>query len=251
MRLDGRVYGEKVDIDYGQTLDFFENRGGDKELASKYNYVLFQDDAPEIAVERDRQEKEKICRLLGWDKSERVLDIGCGIGRWGEAVLEKGLQYVGIDYSRKLLGIAEENLAAFGGSKMLLHGSFQEFREVLSREGIPGGFQKVFINGVMMYINDTDLEKGIKDVVSVCGEKCEVYLKESMAGEGRLTLNEFYSDSLSQEYTAIYRGIAEYRGLVERHFVSNGFKVQEEGSLFGEALRNRKETLDYYFILTR
>ena len=58
--MPGRVYGKKVDIDYGDTLDFFENRGDGKELGSKYNYVLFQDDTPEIAVERDRQEKEKI-----------------------------------------------------------------------------------------------------------------------------------------------------------------------------------------------
>ena len=52
--MPGRVYGKKIDIDYGDTLDFFENRGDGKELGSKYNYVLFQDDTPEIAVERDR-----------------------------------------------------------------------------------------------------------------------------------------------------------------------------------------------------
>lgn len=87
--MPGRVYGKKVDIDYGDTLDFFENRGDGKELGSKYNYVLFQDDTPEIAVERDRQEKEKICSVLDWGSGGTVLDIGCGIGRWGEAVLEK------------------------------------------------------------------------------------------------------------------------------------------------------------------
>lgn len=251
MKLDNRVYGEKVNIDYGRTLEFFENRGGDKKLESKYNYVLFQDDAPEIAVKRDKQEKEKICGLLNWDKSDRVLDIGCGIGRWGEIVLDKGLRYIGIDYSRKLLDIAEESLESFGDNKILLHGSFQKFCEVLSREGITGKFQKVFINGVMMYINDTDLENGIQDVLTVCSEKCEVYLKESMAMKERLTLNEFYSDSLSQEYTAIYRSIAEYRELVEKYFIGNGFEIKEEGSLFGEELRNRKETLDYYIVLKR
>ena len=86
----GRVYGDKVEIDYGSTLGFFESRGDGKELGTKYNYVLFQDDTPEIAIERDRQEKEKICSALNWEGGGTVLDIGCGIGRWGEAVLKKG-----------------------------------------------------------------------------------------------------------------------------------------------------------------
>ena len=249
--MPGRVYGEKVDIDYGSTLDFFENRGDGKEFGSKYNYVLFQDDAPEIAVERDRQEKEKICSVLDWEGGGTVLDIGCGIGRWGEAVLEKGWKYTGIDYSSKLLGVAEENLKGYGSMKTLLHGRFQEFKETLLKEGIEGKFQKIFINGVMMYINDADLEKGLVDVLEACGDKCQVYLKESMASCERLTLDRFHSGSLSQDYTAIYRGITEYKGLVGRHFVQNGFAIKEEGALFEEGLRNRKETLDYYFILER
>ena len=216
MKLDSRIYGEKVEIDYGQTLDFFEKRGGEKALESKYNYVLFQDDTPEIAIRRDMQEKERISALLDWDSSDTVLDIGCGIGRWGEFVLDKGLRYIGIDYSRKLLGIAEENLESFGQKKILLHGSFQKFKDALLLEGITERVQKVFINGVMMYINDADLENGLNDVLSVCDTRCEIYLKESMSTGERLTLSEFYSDSLSQEYTAIYREIGEYRGLVEK-----------------------------------
>ena len=72
-----------------------------------------------------------------------------------------------------------------------------------------------------------------------------------MASDGRLTLDRFYSDSLSQDYTAIYRSTREYKGLVGRYFLDNGFVVKEEGELFEEGLRNRKETLDYYFILER
>lgn len=251
INMNDRIYGDKVEIDYGSTLDFFENRGDGKNLGSKYNYVLFQDDAPEVAVKRDSQEKKKICCTLDWDRRGKVLDIGCGIGRWGEAVLEKGWNYIGIDYSKKLLGIAEENLKPYGDRKTLLHGSFQEFKETLEKNGVDGKFQKIFINGVMMYINDADLENGVRNILEVCDTKCEVYLKESMASGERLTLDGFYSDSLSQDYTAIYRGIAEYRELVDSYFVKGGFTMKEEGELFQEELQNRKETLDYYFILKR
>lgn len=249
--MKNRIYGERVNIDYDNTLNFFEERGKDKELKSKYNYVLFQDDSPEIAIMRDKQEKEKICSKLNWNLNEEVLDIGCGIGRWGETILSKGLKYVGIDYSKKLLSIANNNLKKYKENKKLLHGSFQEFKKVLVENDIRYKFDKVFINGVMMYINDLDLTNGLKDVLSICSDNCEIYLKESTAINERLTLKEFYSDSLTQYYTAIYRSIDEYKHLVEEYFIKNNFKLIEEGNLFEESLKNRKETLDYYFILKR
>lgn len=249
--MDKRVYGDKVAIDYDSTLHFFEHRGDNKKLDTKYNYVLFQDDSPEIAIQRDRDEKEKIGNTLSWKDNQRILDIGCGIGRWGENILSRGLQYIGIDYSSKLLEIAKKNLAEYGEKAILLQGSFQEFYCTLESNKVEKDFDKVFVNGVMMYINDTDLNKGLQEIESVCKEHCELYFKESMATAERLTLKDFYSDSLTQEYTAIYRSIQEYRELFNTYFVKKGFAIKEEGSLYDESLQNRKETLDYYFILTR
>lgn len=245
-----RVYGEKISIDYNSTLDFFEHRGEGKALETKYNYVLFQDDCPEVAVQRDKKEKERIGKILSWNNGERVLDIGCGIGRWGETVLEKGLKYVGIDYSKKLLEIAARNLGNDEGCRLLL-GSFQEFKKVLDENAVKTPFDKIFVNGVMMYINDGDLEKGLQDILSVCGGDCEIYFKESMACEKRLTLKEFYSDSLTQKYTVIYRSIAEYKALIDKYFLGNGFSVIAEGALFEEELQNRKETLDYFLVIKK
>ncbi len=248
--MENRITGKSVDIDYKNTLDFFNNRGVDKKLEHKYNYVLFQDDNPELAVLRDQQEKDKIIELLSWEKGQTVLDIGCGVGRWGEAVLEKGLNYVGVDYSENLLEIAEENLKAYE-TKTLLHASFQEFPDALNNHHADQTFDKIFINGVMMYLNDTDLQKGLEDVYAACKDHCELYLKESMGVEKRLTLSDFYSDSLSQNYTAIYRSIAEYEQLIQSNFVEKGFQIVSKGPLFEEKLQNRKETMDYYLILKR
>lgn len=249
-KAENRISGRSVDIDYNNTLDFFNSRGVDKKLEHKYNYVLFQDDNPELAILRDKQEKEKIGALLEWTRDETVLDIGCGVGRWGEEILSKGLNYVGVDYSENLLKIAEDNLKAYS-NKTLLHASFQEFSQTLLQNKINIKFDKIFINGVMMYLNDTDLQKGLEDVLDSCAEHCELYLKESMGVEKRLTLSDFYSDSLSHNYTAIYRSIAEYKELFQANFIEHGFTVISEGALFEENLQNRKETLDYYFILKR
>lgn len=249
--MDKRIYGSRFDIDYDKTLSFFENRGSNKELRHKYNYVLFQDDAPELAVERDQYEKEKISSLLTWKSENVVLDIGCGIGRWGEEVLKRSLTYIGIDFSRGQLEIAGENLKPYGGKAVLIQDSFQNSKPSLLNNTQYKAVDKVFINGVMMYVNDNDLEKGLVDIYSICSSECEIYIKESMAIETRLTLNEFYSESLTQDYTVIYRSIEEYKKLLDKAFIKKGFRVVSEGYLFDEELRNRKETADYYIILKK
>lgn len=55
-----RIIGDKVAIDYEDVRRFFDERGANEGFQSKYNYVLFQDDHPDLAVERDAAEKTKI-----------------------------------------------------------------------------------------------------------------------------------------------------------------------------------------------
>ncbi len=244
-----RIVGEKADLDYGNIREFFEERGKNKELGNKYNYVLYQDDCPELAIKRDRQEKEKIAACLSFKQGQRVLDVGCGIGRWGEYLLERGLYYVGVDASRNMIEMAQKNLSAFV-DKRLLTGTFQQLRECLENNNERGLFDKIFVNGVFMYLNDRDYQKALADLYSLCAPKCEVYVKESMGIENRLTLDRIYSESLTQDYSAVYRSIEEYRESLTAAF-GKDFLLMREGRLYDEELENRKETVDYYFIWKR
>ncbi|MEH2931430.1 hypothetical protein VSQ48_16210 [Candidatus Ventrimonas sp. KK005] len=63
--MNKRVLNQKVDLNYDAVWKFFEDRGENDTLKHKYNYVLFQDDNPELAIKRDEIEKEKISELLG------------------------------------------------------------------------------------------------------------------------------------------------------------------------------------------
>lgn len=241
-----RIQQEHVDIRYQSVQKFFEERGRNENLAHKYNYVLFQDDDPELAIRRDAQEKQKICELLELEPGQRVLDIGCGIGRWGEELCKKGLYYVGIDGSPVLIEHAKNNLKYFA-DKALLVGYFQEFLDVLQAAGEQEAFQLVLVNGVFMYLNDADFQKALEDIKCVCGNLCQIYIKESMGVYERLTLDQIYSDGLHQDYSAIYRSIDEYRTAITEAF-GESFRLISEGELFDVSLHNRRETTDYYLI---
>lgn len=247
--MNQRIIEDKVDLDYKNIQEFFNGRGENKKLGNKYNYVLYQDDCPELAIKRDYQEKEKISQILTLEREQRVLDIGCGIGRWGEYLLGKGMYYVGIDGSSKMIERAQENLQSFSDKKLIV-GVFQEFLSCLKMVDEEKPFDKIFVNGVFMYLNDKDYAQALKDIHSVCAGNCELYIKESMGVEKRLTLNQIYSESLTQKYSAIYRSIAEYRETLSNEF-GGDFTLVKEEQLFDEELTNREETTDYYFIWRR
>ena len=243
--MSDRIVGERVDVDYGSVSKFFEDRGNNQDLAHKYNYVLFQDENPQLAIERDQQEKDKICQLLKPAKNQRVLDIGCGIGRWGERMCADGLYYVGIDGSAALIERAEENLKDYA-NKRLFVGKVQDFPEILKGAG-EAPFDFVFVNGVFMYLNDADFEQALHDIMTIGTPHVQFYIKDSMGIEERLTLDQIYSDGLKQNYSAIYRSISEYQEITTRIF-GDEYQLVSEGELFGGSLHNRKETTDYFMI---
>ncbi len=249
--MGNRIEGESAPVGYAAIQNFFEERSSRADVRSKYNYVLFQDDHPELAEKRDAMEKERIGAILAphIHKGMCVLDLGCGIGRWGEYFLTKGIRYVGMDGSAGMVERGAENLAGFTGKK-LFQGYVQDFPRRLVEVGEKGEFDILLVNGVFMYLNDADFVKALHDLRDYVAPSALIYLKESMGETERLTLQQVESAELKQEYSAIYRSIAEYRKAFEETFSAPCYKRLSDGSLFASG-RNRKETLDYYFVYQR
>ena len=55
-----------------------------------------------------KQEVEFIATLLGGDKSQKILDVGCGPGRHSIALASKGYNLFGLDLSKRFLVIGQE-----------------------------------------------------------------------------------------------------------------------------------------------
>ena len=98
--------------------------------------------------------------------------------------------------------------------------------------------------GILIYINDKDLYSVMDQLVQNAEEHAVICIREPVGLEERLTLKE--------NYNAIYRTEKELLSIFEKTLMTVGFRMSKRGFLFSEdALNNRKETAQYYFLLER
>ena len=241
-----RVKGERVAIDEVAVKAFFSHRH-EKKLPHRLNYTNYQDAHPDLALERDAAEKEKILPLLSLHPGMRVLDIGCGVGRWCEAVLAAGADYVGVDYTQSFLDIAAEAQPA-GSHCTWVCSDFQHVEEALQKAKIAMPFDCILVNAVFMYINDEDIPICLSQADRLLARGGMIYLRESVSHTDRLTLDSIYSEELTSDYSAIYRSIQEYASYWNDYLP--GYRILKEDERQRE-LVIRKETTSYAWLLQK
>ena len=202
---------------------------------------------------KDFIDTEYILKILELDNVNSFLDIGCGVGRWGNHMLKilsnQGM-YVGADYSGNILNLAKNHFRE-NKNFYFCESSFQDILLNLPGNIKQNNFNVILINGVMMYINDTDLAQcmsNLKELVAVSGRIC---IKESVGLQDRLTLNKIYSEELESQYSAIYRGVEEYNIIFRDAFSADKYNIIYQDVMWQGDLANRKETTAYFWIIEK
>lgn len=246
-----RVIGKEVTLDEKDVKNFFDDRKN-KKLPYRYNYVNYQDNHPEKVLVRDKIEKERITKYLSVNANDHVLDIGCGVGRWGDYIvprLENG-RYVGVDYTQYFIDLARQDFEN-DERATFINGRFQELSSCLKQNGEFREYNRILINGVLMYINDADLCVSFEEVEKLAGPECIIYLRESVGVKKRLTLNKFYSEELGARYSVIYRSISEYSSIISKYLLSKGFFILACGPTWNDGIDYSCETDNWYWIIQR
>lgn len=244
-----RIKKNIANIDYEQTLQFFNKRADKYKAESPYSVTMYQDNNPALAEERNKAEVEKLLPLLQIDESSRILDLACGIGRWSDAIQTDIAEYCGIDFSANLIELALKRHQK--ENRFFYVGTVNEFGEVLRRNR-KEKYNRILLMGILIYINDKDLYSVMDQLVQNAEEHAVICIREPVGLEERLTLKEFYSEELKDNYNAIYRTEKELLSIFEKTLMTVGFRMSKRGFLFSEdALNNRKETAQYYFLLER
>ena len=243
-----RIINDKVPINADSVSQFFEERAARFDQSHPLVSILYQDSNPALAEARDRHEKEVILPLLHLKASDRVLDIGCGIGRWADALRGKVARYHGTDLSAGLTGIAARRLADQPDF------SFQALpaqENQPDRLECPPPFDLIIIAGVLAYINDDECRRVLANAAAGAGRPARIYLREPIGIQARLTLKNVWSEELRHEYSAIYRTVPELLEMIQTSIGQSGFRVDQNEPLLSGALANRRETSQQYFIIQR
>ncbi len=244
-----RIKEQITDIDYQETKKFFTKRAEKFQEENPYVVTMYQDNHPELVKERNKAETEKLCPKLRLSESTRILDIACGIGRWADAIDVDIEAYCGIDFSGELIDIANQRNRKKNFS--FYEGSISETDKVLL-ENEKGKYNTVLMVGILMYLNDQDLLLTLQSVERACEEHALICIREPIGISERLTLKDFFSEELQDNYNAIYRTREEFRKFFQEAFRGKGFSIVEEGFLFdADGLNNRKETAQYYYLIER
>lgn len=241
-----RIKGLQTALDPKAVAGFFNDRASRFNSEHPLTAVLYQDKNPELAEQRDTYEKQLALPLLDLKSAGRVLDVGCGIGRWAGLIQSEVDLYCGIDFSEGLIQIAKQQCVA---SNVHFHvAAADEVACDAVMQYAP--YNRILIAGLMIYLNDQQviaLCEGIKKVMDL---NCLIYLREPLALEERLTLNQFWSEELAAAYSAIYRTESELQSLIYEAF--GGLikrKIRFHPLYTEDSLNNRSETKQFYTVL--
>ena len=212
-----RLKGDNIAIDYNSTKDFFSKRAEKYNKENPYGVTMYQDKNHELVIKRNSQEVEKILPLLKLNSNSIVLDIACGVGRWADAITENILRYYGIDFSEEFIDICEkrikkENYFFKISSATEVGNCFNQYNWL--------SCNRIIIAGILMYLNDDDVNKLFYELHTICQKDSIIYVREPIGITERLTLENHYSEELETQYSAIYRTKDNYVEILK----SNGFE---------------------------
>lgn len=250
-----REFDQNIDLDYDATLRFFRRRGEKMDTVGALSAVLYQDREPELARQRSQHEFDRIVpKLTGAGaeavKRARILDLGCGTGRWMQALEAQVQAYVGLDFCEDFLAEARRAADALPD-----HGRFRFDLADLSK-GLPATvaaqrYDVIIISGVLIYLNDADVRSLLGQLAGLMSTGALLYVREPLGVDRRLTLKDHFSADLDASYSSVYRSLAEFRGMLAEVARTGALDLQESTALYPDTLERRADTRQYYFLLRK
>ena len=244
---DGNINPE---IDQKKVKNFFVERAN-KLKNGNLSYkqaIIYQDKNECLAEARDVEEKKLLLPKLELDANDRFLDVGCGTGRWAEIVANKVGAYHGTDLIQDFVDEAAKRVSGAHIKFSSLPCTSISLNALEEKDT----FNKIICFGILIYLNDVDIQKVIRNIVSVSGGECIFLLREPIGVNGRLTIKEHFSEDMDQFYNAIYRTEDELISMCQSVLKPAEFKLTECGDVFANpAYNNRIETKQKYFIFKR
>lgn len=236
-----RIYDEIQNINYDDVKRFWDKRAQtDRSIKGVLLGQKFAQNSGEL---RNKKELDILLSHLSDEQTYNVLDIGCGSGRWADNLKNCIKSYTGIDFSQEYIN---RNKEIFKNQPQIEF--FNMSVDSINLEKLHKHYHLMIITGVLMYVNDNELESFFNVIKMIKPEY--IYLQESVSILPiRMTLKNFKSDELKSKYNAIYRTEKEYKNHISK--LSNSYTVVDSDLLLDEETGAREETNARYWFLKR
>lgn len=236
-------------IDTAAVESFFCKRAEKAKTIGSLRAVIYQDKHPDLAECRDAAEKALLLPKLGLQAHSRVLDIGCGTGRWTGVLASQVEVYHGTDFAAGLIDIAR---VEHGTAQNVRYSVLPSVSVSLEALGEPRGFDKIVVLGLLIYLNEEDVFETLRRVAKVAAPECRLLIREPVAIGERLTIKEHFSDDMEQVYNAIYRTEEELLLMISETLGQADFKLNDSGYVYTQQeMNNRADTVQKWYLLER
>jgi len=186
------------------------------------------------------EETAKECNLIlnavGETAGKSLLDLGCGDGRQLAPLVPHFGRVVGVDFSPKLLELAQQRLTANGTTAELVEGDASEF---VTKER----FDVILLSGITPYLDDHQLKQMIVNIQTMSHPETQVLIRTSIGLSNRINVVNQFSEELKSRYTAYYRTIPEMQEI----FGIAGYQFGRTEQLY----QHRADTAVWWFELTQ
>ena len=206
---------------YETVKSFWQERAHKYDKMDQRSLTFFCED-PTILDKRDRQEKELIAGLLPYDPQRKLLEVGCGAGRWTAFLAHRSGTMVAFDISEGLVEIAREEAAKAEAENVVFR--IGDVRDFLVKEQ----FDVITIFGVLIYLHDDGLDGFIANALQMLAPDGIILQKDPVAQhEGKIECG--WSEKLAANYCCIYRTQEEY----QQAFAAAGLTLSRAVEVYG------------------
>ncbi len=179
--------------------------------AAKYQTAF--EKLPELADYVHRAEKRHLFRVL--KPRGRVLDLGCGTGRWAFEFAPYCDYVLGVDFAEGMIRRAQEE-----AQRRQMHNV--EFRvESVESFRSEETFDIIILSGVLVYFPDDALAGVLRNVAAMLNPGGVVVSRETVGIHRRIEVQNEFHEKVEDAYSAIYRLPEEY----ESHFREAGLEL--------------------------
>ncbi|GEM_PF-2600578 len=226
-------------LDYDKVRFFWRERASRKGKIDPRSITFFCED-PEALAFRDRREKALFDERVSLTGHEKVLEAGCGSGRWTAFLAGRCGALTAFDFAAELVEVNREEAETNGVSNVRF-----EMSDLLGLDLPERDFDLAVCFGVTLYVNDENLRDAYANLRGHLKDGGTLLVKEPLASGERIEQIDEVSEKLGTRYSCLYRPRAELEGAL----AGAGFEKAWWLPVYepGEPLAPQREGIETWF----